>query len=98
MNSVEHLLTCLAEECSEVQKEISKSLRFGLDDSYPGTNTTNVENIVNECIDMIAVIELLEEQGVIKKVNIDYRDKCIRLKKEKVLKYMEYARNKGTLI
>lgn len=32
MNTTKHLLTCLAEESSEIIKDVSKSLRFGLDD------------------------------------------------------------------
>ena len=34
MNREEHLLTILSEECAEVIKDVSKALRFGLDD-YP---------------------------------------------------------------
>lgn len=32
MNTTEHLLTCLGEEGCEISKDVSKSLRFGLDD------------------------------------------------------------------
>lgn len=31
MNKAEHLLTCLAEECAEIQQAVSKALRFGVE-------------------------------------------------------------------
>ena len=35
MNEVEHLLTCLMEECAEIQKSTAKAMRFGLDENVP---------------------------------------------------------------
>ena len=46
MNHSEHMLTCVAEECSEVAQislrlaqAANKALRFGLHDGYPDTET-----------------------------------------------------------
>ena len=34
MSEVEHLLVCLSEECAEIQKAVSKTLRFGEDRNH----------------------------------------------------------------
>lgn len=95
MNSVEHLLTCLSEECSEIQQAVAKALRFGLGDGSPITETTNAYDIAKECVDFLAVLEMLESTGVLKKLSTQ---ELIDKKKLKVLSYMEYARERGTLI
>lgn len=94
MNKIEHLLTCLMEECAEVQQAASKALRFGLDDGAPDSITTNADDITGECNDLIAIIEMLEEENIIIKKD---HAKAIEQKKMKVRKYMEYARSRGTL-
>lgn len=93
MNKTEHLLTCLAEECAEVQHAVTKALRFGLDDDFK--ETTPEQDIVRECLDVIAVIELLEEEGIIKKTGTIV---AIEQKKAKIRHYMQYAKERGTLI
>jgi len=40
----EYLLTCLMEECAEVQKAATKALRFGLDDRGPDEPFTLVSD------------------------------------------------------
>ncbi len=92
MNDTEHLLVCLAEECAEIQQAVAKALRFGLEDNYK--NTTPAADIARECCDLIAVIELLEEAGVIRKTGTIQE---IEKKKARVRYYMEYAREHGTL-
>ena len=95
MNKTEHLLTCLMEECAEIQKAAAKALRFGLDDHAPDEpEVTNGENIAFECIDLFAVIEMLEEMGVIPQLP---KSELVMQKKDKVLKYMKYAEERGTI-
>ncbi|HML33827.1 hypothetical protein [Sporomusa sphaeroides] len=92
MTETEHLLVCLAEECAEIQQAVTKALRFGLQDNYK--DSTPAQDIARELCDLIAVVELLEEAGVIKKTGtID----AIERKKARVWHYMEYARARGTL-
>lgn len=50
----EHLLVCLAEECSEVVQRITKALGFGLDEVQPGQEFTNSQRIGQELIDVAA--------------------------------------------
>jgi hypothetical protein len=95
VNRTEHLLTCLIEECAEVQKAASKALRFGLDDHAPdGSITKNEESIAYECIDLLAIIEMLREENIIPLLNAQ---QLIVDKKNKVKKYMEYAKERRTL-
>lgn len=93
----EHLLTCLGEEGAEVTKECAKALRFGIGDLDPETGQANTDKIMLEFIDLYAVVEMLQEKGVLVRYgHRQFRD-AIQVKKEKVLKYMEYARENGTL-
>lgn len=94
MNKTEHLLTCLMEECAEIQQATSKALRFGLDDGRPNSETTNAEDIAIECTDLIAIIEMLHETRIIPQIDNTI---AIEQKKAKVRKYMKYAETRGTL-
>ena len=95
MNEQEHLLTCLVEECTEISQDVCKMLRFGLDDVNPLTNESNRDRLQKELADLEGVIQLLEECTDID-FTIDRSD--IFAKKDKVKRYMEYARERGTLV
>jgi hypothetical protein len=77
-----------------VIQRVSKALRFGFDETQPDQPLTNQQRIVYELSDIMAVIELLRQQGLLQ--NFPSGD-MIEAKKLKVLKYMEYARKQGTL-
>lgn len=94
MNKTEHLLTCLAEECAEIQQAVAKALRFGLEDGHPDKTTTNAQDIAKECVDVTAVIEMLESAGIIEVRSLE----AIGRKKTKVALYMDYAKERGTLV
>ena len=93
MNKIEHLLACLVEECAEVQQEAGKALRFGLNDKWKD-KPTPAEGIAYEFCDLFAVYELLQAEGVIPKLDMSL---LMQRKKERVHKYMEYAKAKGSL-
>jgi hypothetical protein len=96
MTEEEHLLACLAEECAEVAHRACKALRFGLDDVQEGHVLTNADRIYLEFHDLLAVMEMLEEAGILSPpLNPEGR---IRDKKERVLEYMVYAGQRGTLM
>jgi len=96
VDKIEHLLVCLIEECAEVQKAVSKALRFGLDDHAPDNPTiTNDIDIANECVDLLAIIEMLRDENIIPSQNTS---QMLQAKKDKVAKYMKYAEERGSLI
>lgn len=93
MTRQEHLLIILAEECSEVIKEVSKALRFGLNDKEPGQSYTNAERITLELSELRGVQELCEREGLI---DLGMLYDCEE-KKKRVEEYMKVSFNCGTL-
>lgn len=93
MNKSEHLLACLAEECAEVGQAVGKALRFGLNDKAPSHVLTNAEYIANELGDVVALVEMLQELGLIPALDGMHME-C---KKERVKHFMEYAEQRGAL-
>lgn len=74
MNTTEELLVIFMEECSEAAIEASKIIRFG-----KGT-----ERLESEIGDLVCMIKLLEEQGMIDMKNVEY---CADAKREKLKKW-----------
>jgi NTP pyrophosphatase (non-canonical NTP hydrolase) len=61
----------MQEECAEVTQAISKCFRFGLDNHKPGKPKTNREHLEEELGDLVAMITLLEMNGVVSQYNIE---------------------------
>lgn len=80
------LLTILAEECCEVGQRVSKALRFGIDEIQPGQDLTNAERIMQEVGDLLAVLGMLEVNGVVDEKTIE---RFCELKMPKLLKYLQ---------
>lgn len=87
-----YLLTCLAEEASEVAVRASKAIRFGLHEIQPGQEKTNTQRLIDELTDLIAVIQML---GLERHIDLDARDAAIRAKWEKIDKFYQYSRQLG---
>lgn len=96
MNRQEHILSCLAEECCEVGQRVSKALRFGLDEIQPGQELTNAERIRGEFVDLLAVMMMLAEEGVIAPVS-DADLPSMEQKRQKVERFILYAKSQGAL-
>lgn len=66
LNKTEHLLTCLSEECAEIQQLCSKALRFGLDSYHPDDleMLQNIHKLKLEINDLFAVVDYLERLGL----------------------------------
>lgn len=102
MNPTEHVLTCVAEECSEVAQialraaqAANKALRFGLDDGYPETDRTNQADLVREVNDLLGALEGLQELGI--ELPGLFDREAIDAKKERIKKWMDFAERQGTL-
>ena len=99
MNKTEYLLTCLIEECAEVQKEATKALRFGLADKWEH-DTTPAERLYVELCDLLGVFETLSDENILQDNMVSVQeqpDVLIKRKKTKIKKWMEYAVERGTL-
>lgn len=97
MNRAEYLLTCLQEECSEATQASAKVLRFLADGRGPGAPLTNAEALVAELVDILAVTELLEKEGVIALPSMDSIHAMVLRKQTKLEAYMSVSRQMGTL-
>tara|TARA_R110000868_G_scaffold159061_5_gene387528 strand:+ start:330 stop:611 length:282 start_codon:yes stop_codon:yes gene_type:complete len=65
MNSdLKQVLLILQEECAEVIQAVSKINRFGPDQIKTGRSQTNMEHLMEELGDTMAMIELLTNQNV----------------------------------
>ena len=85
----------MSEECVEVSKEVSKALRFGPEDYYPGDpdKQSNADKISIEFIEAITLRNMLVEAGVLT-IPVDAGE-IAEAKRERVLKYLEYSRELG---
>lgn len=99
MTKTENLLTILAEECAETAQRAAKAIRFTLEEIQPNVDQNpqqlnNAERIVYEFNDIVAVMELLHEQGLLPNL---YDLDAISRKKKKISKYTEYSQKVGTI-
>jgi NTP pyrophosphatase (non-canonical NTP hydrolase) len=55
-----YLLDKLQEESAEVIQAVSKIRRFGQDNSHPDKATTNLQDLIGELEDLLAIVGVLE--------------------------------------
>ncbi len=77
------ILLITQEECAEVTQAISKVFRFGMEDEYKGQ--TNREHLEEELGDLMCMIELLIENGIVSEAAL------ITAKNEKLNKLMTWS-------
>lgn len=64
-NPIEEALVILAEECAEVIKEVTKIQRFGLNHTGPGESITARKALAIECGQLLAMINILKNAGLV---------------------------------
>lgn len=96
MNNIENLLVITSEECAEIQQAVSKSLRFGLDNSYE-KQPANAVQIMTEYYQLQAMIEELQKRMILPYFTYDTIFDIKKSKIEKVNYYNEESRECGRL-
>lgn len=87
MNLQQHLLTKLAEECTEVGQIALKTQQFGFDESRQGQPYTNAERTHQEIDDLMAIVEMLNDVGF----GYEPSRERIEAKKNKVVHFLKYS-------
>lgn len=63
--TIQEILDILQEECAEVIVEVSKCRRFGINSQHYKTQVLHKEMLQQELGDVVAMIKLLVDEGVI---------------------------------
>lgn len=99
MNREQMLLLLLIEECQEVAQRASKAIRFTLDEVQPdqpgSEQMDNRARLLKEWNDLLAVMEMIQDEG-----HFGHDDglriaEWIKEKKEKIEKYLKYSQECG---
>ena len=98
MNSAENLLTVANEEATELAQALDKVIRFGPQGYHPEhPGETNEFLVMKEYTQLIAVMEMLEDAGIIHSLPLPQWDEIRTAKKDAVIKYSEVSKKIGTL-
>jgi NTP pyrophosphatase (non-canonical NTP hydrolase) len=92
MNKTEEALGILQEECAEVIVEVSKIRRFGLNSVSWKTNVPHNETLEMEVGDVLAMVDILLEQGILDQANLVAAKQA---KKEKLKKFSNLYTTEG---
>ena len=93
------LLLKLMEECNEVSQRCSKAIRFGLDEVQPGQEKNNEQRIVEELLDLFAVLQMLAVENILTSANME-DDKLLNElsnRSARIDKYLNYSKELGIL-
>ena len=78
------LLVILQEECAEVSQVISKIHRFGMNAQHPDTKEHNIDDLHKEVGDLLCMVELCIEKGILSEKELFL---CTAMKREKLKKW-----------
>lgn len=70
-NKTKEILDITAEECAEVIVAISKINRFGIDNFKPNKPLTNRQHLEEEIGDLMAMIKIAVDHGILSKEAIE---------------------------
>ncbi len=99
MTREQYILSCLAEECAEVQLIISKYNRFGGDSFHPNdpNKVPNKTKLTQEIMDLMALIQAVGMNGLLDESTPSEAEKCIQAKLNRLDGYMLISEELGTL-
>lgn len=98
MNGAENLLVVAMEECAEIQQELAKVLRFGVNNHHPGNlDITNGERVLKEYFQLKAVMDLIMLKRIINPLPENKQYQIMREKKDAVEKWEEYSKTIGQI-
>lgn len=105
MTRTELLLGKIAEENGEITQRAIKALRFGLTEVQNGKLLNNAARIMDEYVDLLAVIELLQEENqlpCLQTGHIRNQLPCLEIdmaqRKARINKYLGLSRDLGILV
>lgn len=98
MNRADYLLSHLAQECNEVAIRCTKAQMFGLDEIQPGQELTNRERIMREMADVLALCEIMRDEGILFDIEHETCDPLVTEKKAKAVHFSGYSRELGRLV
>jgi len=75
-NQEREVMNILSEECAEVIQAVSKCHRFGLHNYKPGKPKTNCEHLEEEIGDLLAMVDILLDIGVVDQVSLEVAKKA----------------------
>ena len=96
MTLTEHLLTRIAEEGAEVTQRATKALVFGLHEVQEGQSKDNLQRLIYEFNDLVAVMKILmvNEGG---REGAIFDEEAQLVKSLKLSHWLEYSKKMGTL-
>lgn len=99
MNRIENLLIVAMEESAELSQDISKALRFGMDNYHPAdvSKTSNANRIINEYYQLVAVIKQLQKQDILPTFSDEMIEHLCDSKIDDVNKYAKLSKKLGIL-
>lgn len=99
MISGENLLIIAMEECAEIQQEISKALRFGVDSHHPDEpDIDNGERVLREYYQLKMVMNELMARRIIPPISEREQTQIMFAKRDSIEKWEEYSKDLGIVI
>ncbi len=89
---IQEALDILQEECAEVIVEVSKCRRFGLNSPHYKTGIKHSKMLETEVGDVLALIDILIDQGILDQTTLDFSKEA---KKEKLKKWSNIYENQS---
>ena len=95
MTREQYLYLKLMEEAAEVAQRASKTIQFGSEDVELGHIDTNTSRLMYEIYDLLSIIEIMGNMGLIPHINYDTLHNHMIMKEKKLEKYYTYSQKLG---